>query len=69
MVDQRARRRRDRHVVVVQDDDQSALLGADVVEPLHGEPARQRAIADDGNHMLLGRIEVARNGEAQSGRQ
>ena len=45
---------RDAHVVVVEDDEQVVGRLAHVVEPLEGQSAAHRAVADDGHHVLVG---------------
>ena len=59
---------RDRHPVVVEHDDDVAVGVPGVVHPLVGEPAGERAVADDGDDLVVLALEVARGGHAERGR-
>ena len=58
---------RDRHPVVVDDQDDVAVGVAGVVHPLVGQPAGQRAVAHDGDDLVVLALEVARGGHAERG--
>jgi hypothetical protein len=55
----RADVRRDRHLVVVEDDDDVPVGVAGVVEPLVGEAACQRPVAEDGDDLVIVAANVA----------
>ena len=59
---------RDGHAVVVHDQDDVAIGVARVVHPLVGEPAGERAVADDRHDLVLLALEIARRRHAQCGR-
>ena len=63
-----AGRRRDRHVVVVENDDEARIQRAGVVQRLIGHARRHRAVADDGDDVIVAVREVAGNRHAEAGR-
>ncbi len=65
---ERAGRRRDRHIVVVQDDDQALVAGARIVDRLVGHAGAHGAVANDGDDVVLGAVEIARDRHAEAGR-
>ena len=63
---QRPDRRVDRHVVVVEDDQQVGVLQASgVVEPLEGQAAGERSVADDGHGAGVGAALRVGDGHAE----
>ncbi len=61
----RADARRDRHLVVVQNDDKAFLQVSGVVEAFQCHSRRDGAIANDGNHVKILALQVARGGDAE----
>jgi hypothetical protein len=59
---------RNGHPVVVQDDDDVAFGVTGVVEPLVGEPAGERAVPYDGDHLVGAPAEVTRGRHTERGR-
>ena len=60
---------RDAVLVVVEHDDQAPAQFADVVQPLEGHAARERAVADHRDDVVLLALQVARHGESQRRRK
>ncbi len=58
----------DGNLVVVEDDQQVGVQAAGVVETLEGQAARHRAVADDGDYVLLSAFHLRRDGHAERGR-
>ena len=60
----------DGHVVVVENDEQVVGVDRGVVQPLEGQSARDRGVADDGNHFALFLLVFQTGGDshAQGGR-
>jgi hypothetical protein len=67
VVGQRPYARRNRHAVVVEHNQHPAVQRAGIVHGLIGHACTHRAIADDRDHMIVGTLQVARHGHAQSG--
>ena len=63
-----ADRRGDRHVIVVEDNDQSRTHRPGVVHRLIGHAGAHRAIADDGDDVVLLAAKIAGDRHAESGR-
>ena len=57
----------DAHLVVVEDDEHVGLGGARLVEGGESQATGERAIADDGDDLLVGAAKVAGAGEAEGG--
>ncbi|MNI86647.1 hypothetical protein D3C73_1437560 [compost metagenome] len=55
------------HLIVVENNHQLAPLVADMVQRLKGHAARQRTIADHGDHLVVLTLEVARHRHAHRG--
>ncbi len=64
---QRADRRRDRHVVVVEHHDQARIHRAGIVHGLIGHAGRHRAVADDGDDIVLLALQIAGDRHAEAG--
>ena len=56
---------RDGHLVVIEDDDEPPAHVTSLIQPLEGQPGRERTVADDGHHMMIIPGEVTRQGHAQ----
>ena len=63
----RAGRRGDRHVIVVQDDDQPAVHRTGIVHRLIGHAGAHRAVADDGDDVVVAALQVTRHRHAEAG--
>ena len=61
----RADVRRDRHAVVIEQHDHRLAAGPGVVEALVGQPAGQRAVAHQGQHMIVFALERPCAGHAE----
>jgi len=64
----RADRRGNRHVVVIEDHDQARIHRAGIVHRLIGHARAHRAVADDGDDVVVLTLEIARDREAETGR-
>ena len=57
----------DRHVVVIENDDQSFVARAGIIHGFIGHAGGHRAVADDGNYIVLFAFKIARHCHAKSG--
>ena len=59
----------DAHIVIVEHDEQIVRRRRDVIQPLEGQTAAHRSVADDGHHMAVFVAGfLGRNGHAERGR-
>ena len=57
----------DRHLVVVEDHNQTALQRACIIECFVSHACGNSPITNDGNHIVVTSLQVARHGHAESG--